>query len=114
MSEEEAIGICKNIIRAINGDTCYINYSKEQDKEAIETLLDLYNKQKEEIEELKKPKYIMNFETGSVTKIDNDFISKDKIREFIKEELPDDEIMKCCERYDINGIYIREKLEKLL
>ena len=49
MTEEEAIKICKNIIRSINGDTCYINYSKEQDKEAIETLLELYYKQKEDI-----------------------------------------------------------------
>lgn len=46
MSEEDAITICKNIIRSINGDTCYMNYSKEQDKEAIETLLDLYKKEK--------------------------------------------------------------------
>lgn len=46
MTEEDAITICKNIIRSINGDTCYMNYSKEQDKEAIETLLDLYKKEK--------------------------------------------------------------------
>ena len=46
MTEEEAISICKNIIRAINGETCYMNYSKEQDKEAIETLLELYHKQR--------------------------------------------------------------------
>lgn len=49
MSEEEAIKICKNIIRSINGETCFLGYSKEQDKEAIETLLDLYQKQKEDI-----------------------------------------------------------------
>lgn len=42
------------------------------------------------------------------------FISKDKIRKFIKEELPDDEIMKCCEMFDSNGIYLRKKLEEIL
>ena len=52
MSEEEAIKICKNIIRSINGDTCYIGYSKEQDKEAIETILNLIEKQQKEIESL--------------------------------------------------------------
>lgn len=52
MSEEEAIKICKNIIRNINGETCFLGYSKEQDKEAIETLLKLYHKQKEEMKEL--------------------------------------------------------------
>ena len=43
-----------------------------------------------------------------------DYISKDKIREFIKEELPDDEIMKWSIIYDINGIDLRKKLEELL
>lgn len=52
--------------------------AEEYSKLGKETLLDTIHKQEKEIEELKKPKYIMNFETGSVTKIDNDFISKDK------------------------------------
>lgn len=43
-----------------------------------------------------------------------EYISKDKIRAFIKEELPDDEIMETCQMYIINGVLIREKLEKLL
>ena len=42
------------------------------------------------------------------------YISKDIIRNFIKEELPDDEIMKCCENFDENGVYLRKKLEELL
>lgn len=45
---------------------------------------------------------------------DCNYISKDKIREFIKKELPDDDIMVTCNNYDINGVLIREKLEKLL
>ena len=42
------------------------------------------------------------------------YISKDVIRKFIKEELPDDEIMKSCEMFDENGVYLRKKLEELL
>lgn len=74
MSEEEAISICKNIIRSINGDTCYMNYSKEQDKEAIETILDLYNKQKQELDSVKEIYYTQS-------EIENNYISKDLIRE---------------------------------
>jgi len=39
---------------------------------------------------------------------------KEKIREFIKKELPDDEIMECCSNYDVNGVAIRKELEKIL
>lgn len=39
---------------------------------------------------------------------------KSKIRKIIEEELPDDEIMKVCSMYDVNGIEIRRKLEQLL
>lgn len=39
---------------------------------------------------------------------------KDRIREFIKKELPDDEIMECCSICDVNGVTIREELEKIL
>lgn len=38
---------------------------------AIDNILDLYNKQKEEIKRLKKPKFIFNAETGVVTKLEN-------------------------------------------
>lgn len=48
------------------------------------------------------------------SKVERDYISKDKIIEFIKNELPDDEIMQCCETYDSNGVYLRKKLEELL
>ena len=47
-------------------------------------------------------------------KLDMETISKDKIRDFIREYLPDEEIMKSCQIYDTNGILIREKLEELL
>ena len=42
------------------------------------------------------------------------WVDKDKIREFIKNELPDDEIMKCCSNYDVNGVRLRKELQKLL
>jgi hypothetical protein len=45
----------------------------------IKRLLNLIEKQQKEIEELKKPKYIMNIETSEITQISNDFISKDKV-----------------------------------
>ena len=47
------------------------------------TILNLIETQQKEIEELKKPKYIMNFETNEITTLTNDFISKDKIKEII-------------------------------
>ena len=89
MTEAEAISICKNIIRAINGDTCYFNYSKEQDKEAIETLLELYHKQKEEINLIKElnlqDNRTLNMQGEVLEMYKNNFISKDKIRDKIKE-----------------------------
>lgn len=42
------------------------------------------------------------------------WVDKDKIREFIKNELPNDEIMKCCSNYDVNGVRLRKELQKLL
>ena len=45
--------------------------------------------------------------------LDN-YISKDKIKAFIKEELPDDEICSYCEIFDINGIDLKRKLQSLL
>lgn len=51
-----------------------------------------------------------NIEDKMLTKC----VNKDIIRNFIKEELPDDEIMKSCEMFDMNGVYLRKKLEELL
>ena len=69
--------------------------------------------EKELLQEKEKHKSTTyNFELV-VDKLDNS-ISKDKIRDFIREYLPDEEIMKSCQRYDTNGILIREKLEELL
>lgn len=49
---------------------------------AIDKILDLYQKEKEKNKELRKPKYIMDFKTNKITKLENDFISKDEIRKF--------------------------------
>ena len=43
-------------------------------------------KQSKEINELKKPKYVINCKTNEITKLTNDFVSKDKIKEILEEE----------------------------
>ena len=48
-------------------------------------LIDMFEKQQKEIEELKKPKYVINCETNEITKLTNDFVSKDKIKAKIEE-----------------------------
>ena len=89
MTEEEAISICKNIIRAINGETCYMNYSKEQDKEAIETLLELYHKQRQELDSMQK-----NYE-AKIDKMEYEmgyeYISKDEVLKALGYEENDEE-----------------------
>ena len=74
-----------------NGDKIF---SLEYDKE---TLRDMLVEKQKEIKELK-----------------SNSITKDKIKEIIKEELPDDDICKSCGRYDVNGVVIKQKLIKLL
>ena len=46
----------------------------------------LIEKQSKEIEELKKPKYVINCKTNEITKLTNDFVSKDKIKEILEIE----------------------------
>ena len=85
MNEEEKKAINDLIdIKEFGNLSNYLDLRKEQ-LNSIDIALYLIDKQQKEIKELKKPKYIINCETGSVTKIDNDFISKDKIRDKIKE-----------------------------
>ena len=62
-----------------NEDTeCY--YTK-----VIDIVYNLVQKQSKEIEELKKPKYVINCKTNEITKLTNDFVSKDKIKAKIEE-----------------------------
>lgn len=50
------------------------------DMEYFSKILNLIEKQQKEIEELKKPKYVINCKTNEITKLTNDFVSKDKIK----------------------------------
>lgn len=102
-----------------NGDKIFcLEYDKE-------TLRDMVLEQQEEIEELrnkvfKREKEIIELEEYAnknfIRKDDvkAKYIVKDKIKEIIKEELPDDEICEACEIYDVNGVVIKQKLIKLL
>ena len=51
----------------------------------LQILVNLIDKQSKEIEELKKPKYVINCKTNEITKLTNDFVSKDKIKAKIEE-----------------------------
>ena len=55
-----------------------------RDREII-LLKKVIEKQQKEIEELKKPKYNINCKTNEITKLTNDFVSKDKIKAKIEE-----------------------------
>lgn len=87
-------------------------------KEKIYSLIvELENTIKElmnEIEHNKLKKLCFIDEKGNITPLFSEYVEKDKIRKFIKEELPDDEIMECCEMYDVNGIRLRKELEKII
>ena len=54
-------------------------------KSDAKRLIDIIEKQSKEIEELKKPKYFINCKTNEITKLTNDFVSKDKIKAKIEE-----------------------------
>ena len=74
--------IFEEIKRKYKKSNKYMLYVSYED---IGTLLNLIEKQTKEIEELKKPKYVINFETNEITKLTNDFVSKDKIKAKIEE-----------------------------
>ena len=82
MSDEEKKAI-ERIKRQL--DTTYEN-RKNKLWYNIEIVLNLIDKQQKEIEELKKPKYLFNANTGKITTINNsEFISEDKIKAKIEE-----------------------------
>lgn len=60
-----------------------------------------------DLEDLKSLQVVLQY-------IKYDAIPKKEIKELIKEELPDDEICVVCDIYDVNGIEIKQKLQKLL
>ena len=74
--------------------------------------LELKKKKKKENKELKTINSMQKYRIEVID--ERELISKKEIREFIKKELPDDEIMECCSICDVNGVAIRKELEKLL
>ena len=59
----------------IKHDTCIVG-TKE-----LGNLLSAYEELKKENKELRKPKYIIDLKTNKITKLTNDCISRDKIKE---------------------------------
>lgn len=84
MTEEEIIDILENVIIFKNTSDKFTDL----DLNAIQGLLDLYNKQKEKLKayEIKKENvaFVMR-QYGKTNNIIKEYISKDKIREKIKE-----------------------------
>ena len=110
MSEEEkkAIEWLKN--------TSLDELEYENDMRSIDIVLNLVENLQKEIEELKKPKYLVHFENNKITKMEliNDYISKDKIRAKIK-ELEDNMILFTNYKEKFNRYkYARDILEKTL
>lgn len=83
----------------------------EKEKE-IKLLRGAVKKLQKENEELKAINSMQKYRIEVID--ERELISKEEIREFIKKELPDDEIMECCSIYDVNGVAIRKELEKIL
>lgn len=91
MSEEEK-EVIENIdllVHCLNYGEQKMTIASERQKEIaqeLQMLLNLLDKKQKEIEELKKPKYLVHFENNKITKMEliNDFISKDKIRDYKK------------------------------
>lgn len=75
------------------------------------TALNLIEKLQEENEELKNAIAVAN---KLEERIKENFIAKKKLEDFMENELPDDETCKRWDIYDVNGVYIKEELEKLL
>ena len=86
MSEEEkkAIENLKEVVDLYN-DECLI--TTDYDFKCIEILLNLIENQKKEIEKLEARRYMYNAETGEISQIplNNNYISKDKIKAKIEE-----------------------------
>lgn len=87
MSEEEkqAIDILNTFI--FRQKTKNYNKLSLEDTESVKVVLNLIDKQQKQIEKLKSRKYILNAETQEIKEIpiDDNYISKDKIREKMNE-----------------------------
>lgn len=78
----------------------------------VYSMIDVISELQKENEELKTINLMQKYRIEVID--ERELISKKEIREFIKKELPDDEIMECCSICDVNGIEIRKGLEKIL
>ena len=80
LSDEE-----KKAIENLKGTYWYVG--EEGLEENIKIVLNLIEKQQKEIERLEARKYMLNAETGEISQIpiDNNYISKDKIKAKIEE-----------------------------
>lgn len=117
MSEEDkkAVEWFKEDLTKEKEEMRYYNEYKKQVIKRNEKLLNLIRKQQKEIEDLETKLEIEKIDNKyNQEERDEETIPRYKIREFIKEELPDDEIMKWSIIYDVNGIDLRKKLEELL
>jgi hypothetical protein len=105
MSEEEIIEYIKGYLE-LDGD-----FISERTYKAIAGLLDLYNKQKEEIEYYKDE---LEKESSIWTKIEkgNDFISKDKIRDKINELVEEQKTLTNLEKINWQIEVLNELLEE--
>ena len=83
--EKKAIESLKNIAIYIGDNYTFSQQGIRNLRENLRIVLPVIEKQSKEIEELKKPKYVINFETNEITKLTNDFVSKDKIKAKIEE-----------------------------
>lgn len=95
MNEEEKIAMLE-LNRYVYGK----QLSKDDIVDYMSILFGLIHKQEKEIEELKKDRYLYNSETGEITKIKSNSISKDKIMEIAKEYIEDETI-------DLHGFYMK-------
>lgn len=84
--EREAIESLKNIAIYIEDNYTFSQQGIRNLRENLRIVLPVIEKQSKEIEELKKPKYVINCKTNEITKLTNDFVSKDKIKAKMKEK----------------------------
>lgn len=69
------------------------NLAKDEIVDYLGIIFALIDKQSKEIEELKKPKYVINCKTNEITKLTNDFVSKDKLIEL--REIDNIDLIQC-------------------
>ena len=95
LSEEE-------IIKILTDDVIAYGVGHEKYEEAIQGLLDLYNKEKEKREISEENHKVLSLDL--VLEINKKYISKDKIKELIENELIDISGFRCIAVEDIENL----------